>query len=153
VSHRRGRPEHDPDGAEALLGWSGLTEEDAMEWGRRISRPPAPGTWRSGALPGPPTHAWTPAGELDGARARCYRGTGSPASKVAVVPGRDLGRRLREAGPCRPRRQPARVCDWRRDFAVRRRGAGGAVGGEDGRAAAAGGEAGWAERMRSEGVG
>jgi hypothetical protein len=73
-----------------------------------------------------------------------------------VVPRLDLGRRLREAGPCRPQRQPARVCDWRREFAVRRRGAGGAaVGGEDGRAAAAaaGGEAGWAERMRSEGVG
>jgi hypothetical protein len=67
VSHRRGRPEDDPDGAEVLLGWSGLTEEDAMEWGRRISRPPAPGTWRSGALHGPPTHASTPAGELDGA--------------------------------------------------------------------------------------
>jgi hypothetical protein len=34
--------------------------------------------------------------------------TRAPARKVAVVPG------LREAGPCRPRRWPARGCDWMR---------------------------------------
>jgi hypothetical protein len=56
VSHRRGRPVDDPDRAEALLGWSRLTMEEAMEWGRHISHPPVPGTWRPGALLQPPTH-------------------------------------------------------------------------------------------------
>jgi hypothetical protein len=57
VSHRREWPVDDPDGAEAMLGWSGLVEEEAMEWGHHISHPPVPGTWRPGALLQSPTHA------------------------------------------------------------------------------------------------
>jgi hypothetical protein len=41
-----------------------------------------------------------PTGELDGAP--CYLGTCTFASKAVVVPRRDIGRRMIEAGPCRP---------------------------------------------------
>jgi hypothetical protein len=103
VSHRRGRPVDDPDGGKALLGWSVLTMEEAMEWGRHISHLPVPGTWHPGALLQPPTQARSTGRRARQRAAPYYRGTCAPASKAAVVPGRDIGRRLIEGRPCRPR--------------------------------------------------
>jgi hypothetical protein len=103
VSHRRERPVDDLDGAKALLGWSGLTEEEAMEWGHHISHPPVPGTWCPGTLLQSPTHArgHQQASSAKG-RTPSYRGTRTPASKAIAVPRHDIGPPLLEGRPCRP---------------------------------------------------